>query len=60
MMMDPTWLKRVLIALVIANVLAFGWWRGWFDGMSRNTREPQRLEHQVDPDRIKLMPYPVN
>jgi len=57
-------LKAALLALVAANLLFFGFTRGWFDGMfegidSRGDREPGRLAKQVRPGGIVLLPVPV-
>ena len=53
-------LKGVLAALLAANVLFFGFTRGWFDGLlglqSHGDREPERLANQVRPASIVLMP----
>ena len=53
-------LKGLLAALIAANLLFFGFTRGWFDGLfglqSRGDREPERIANQVRPASIVLMP----
>ncbi len=56
-------LKAALAAILVANLLFFGFTRGWFDGVlglhSRGDREPERLANQVRPTSIVLMPMPA-
>ena len=53
-------LRLLVIALVIANLLFFGWSRGWLDGVvgapASGERDPQRLVNQVRPEVIRLWP----
>ena len=53
-------LKAALAVIVAANLLFFGFTRGWFDGVlglhSRGDREPERIANQVRPATIVLMP----
>ncbi len=53
-------LKAALAVIVAANLLFFGFTRGWFDGVlglhSRGDREPERIASQVRPATIVLMP----
>ena len=53
-------LRIVLLALLAANLLFFGFSRGWFDGFaglqSHGDREPERIANQVRPASIVLMP----
>ena len=53
-------LRAVLLVVVAANLLFFGFTRGWFDGLlglqSRGDREPERIANQVRPTSIVLMP----
>jgi len=53
-------LKAVLTAALVANLLFFGFTRGWFDGLfglsALGDREPQRIANQVRPATIVLMP----
>ncbi len=52
--------KIVLALLLAANLLFFGFTRGWFDGLfglhARGDREPERIANQVRPATIVLMP----
>ncbi len=55
---------RLLVALLLlANLLFFGWTRGWLGtGMpppQHGQREPERLAAQVRPELIVLMPLPT-
>ena len=53
-------LRALLLAVVAANLLFFGFTQGWFDGFlglqSRGDREPERIANQVRPTSIVLMP----
>jgi hypothetical protein len=53
-------LKAALALLLAANLLFFGFTRGWFDGLfglhARGDREPERIANQVRPTTITLMP----
>jgi hypothetical protein len=53
-------LKAALVAILAANLLFFGFTRGWFDGVfglhAGGDREPERLASQVRPASIVLMP----
>jgi hypothetical protein len=53
-------LKAALALLLAANLLFFGFTRGWFDGAfglhARGDREPERIANQVRPAAIVLMP----
>jgi hypothetical protein len=53
-------LKTLLAVLLAANLLFFGFTRGWFDGLfglhARGDREPERIANQVRPASIVLMP----
>jgi hypothetical protein len=53
-------LRILLLALLAANLLFFGFTRGWFDGLaglqSHGDREPERIANQVHPASIVLMP----
>lgn len=52
---------RVLIFLMlVANAVFFGWSQGWLDGIvgvrSIGDREPERLQKQVRPELIRILP----
>ena len=53
-------LKAVALLVLLANLLFFGFTHGWFDGLfglrSIGDREPERLAHQVNADRIVVLP----
>ena len=53
-------LRLLLLALVVANLLFYGFTRGWFDGamgiQSLGDRDPGRLAAQVRPDAVRLLP----
>jgi len=53
-------LRGILLAVLVANLLFFGFTRGWFDGLfglqSQGDREPERIANQVRPSSIVLMP----
>jgi hypothetical protein len=52
-------LRAVVVALVLANVLFFGWTRGWFEPWwplpQHGERESERLAAQVRPEAIVLL-----
>ena len=52
-------LKALVALLLLANLVFFGWSRGWLDGLvgvsARGDREPERLSQQVNPDRIVIL-----
>jgi len=56
-------LRLILIVLVAANLLFFGFTRGWFDGMfglsSIGDREPERIANQVRANVVVLTPMPA-
>ena len=49
-------MKLVLSLLVVANVLLFGWLRGWMAPFGGDGREPGRMERQVSPDALRIVP----
>ena len=52
-------LKALVALLLLANLVFFGWTRGWLDGLvgvsARGDREPERLSQQVNADRIVIL-----
>ena len=56
-------LRSILIALVTANLLFFGYTRGWFDGLfglsSIGDREPERIAAQEHANIVVLTPMPA-
>ncbi len=49
-------MKKLAALLVVANLLAFAWWQGMLDRWLPGSREPQRLEGQIAPEKLKLVP----
>ena len=49
-------MKLLLSLLVVANVLLFGWLRGWMAPFGGDGREPGRLGRQVAPDALRVLP----
>ena len=49
-------MKQLLVFLVVANVLLFGWFRGWMAPLGGDGREPQRLQRQVQPQELTVAP----
>lgn len=52
-------LRALLLALLVANALFFGWAQGWFGAAwpppGHSQREPDRLAQQVRPERFVLL-----
>lgn len=52
-------LRALLLLLVFANVVFFGWSEGWFDGLagvrSRGDREPERIANQLHPEAVEIL-----
>lgn len=57
-------LKWLAAAAIAANGLFFGYTQGWFDGLfgldSTGDREPERLQAQVRPESVLLLPLPAS
>ena len=53
-------MRALLAALLAANLLFFGFSRGWFDGAfglhALGDREPERLAAQVRPGSVRILP----
>jgi hypothetical protein len=53
-------LRTVVLLLLLANLLFFAWTRGWLEGVTGlkpdADREPQRLQRQVNPERVIILP----
>jgi hypothetical protein len=49
-------MKLALTLLVVANLLLFGWFRGWMAPFGGDGREPGRLERQVQPQQLRILP----
>ena len=49
-------MKLALTLLVVANLLLFGWFRGWMAPFGGDGREPGRLDRQVQPQQLRILP----
>lgn len=49
-------MKAIAALLVVANLAAFAWWKGWLDPWLSGAREPQRLAAQVAPEKLTVVP----
>lgn len=47
-------MKPLLVFLVVANVLLFGWLRGWMAPLGGDGRDPQRMQRQVQPQELRV------
>jgi hypothetical protein len=53
-------LRALVAALLLANLLFFGWARGWFGPPPRAAdREPERMAAQVRPESVTVLPPKV-
>ena len=52
-------MRALVLILVLANALFFGWSRGWLDGITGipadGEHEPQRMAQQLHPERVQLL-----
>jgi len=52
-------MRTLVLILVLANALFFGWSRGWLDGITGipadGEHEPQRMAQQLHPERVQLL-----
>jgi len=52
-------MRTIVLVLVVANALFFSWSRGWLDGLTGvradGGREPQRLEQQLNAQKVQLL-----
>jgi hypothetical protein len=51
-------MKLFLSLLVVANVLLFGWFRGWMAPFGGDGREPGRVDRQVEPQQLRVVTTP--
>lgn len=53
-------LRALIVLLLLANALFFAWTQGWLDGVvgvrSIGDREPERMQRQVRPELIRILP----
>jgi hypothetical protein len=47
--------RTLLLSLIALNLLALAWWSGAMSPLSDSVKEPQRLEGQIEPQRLKLV-----
>ena len=52
-------LRRVVLALLLANLAFFAWTQGWLDAVTgvspTGNREPERVQRQVRPEAVKIV-----
>lgn len=48
-------MRIALLLLVAANLLAFAWGQGWLAPVIGEVRQPERLERQVGPERLRVL-----
>lgn len=52
-------MRALVLILLLANALFFGWSRGWLDGVTGipadGEHEPQRIAQQLHPERVRLL-----
>ena len=55
-------LRALVVLLLLANALVLAWSLGMLDGLLGRRpdadREPERLQRQVNPELVKLLPPP--
>jgi hypothetical protein len=53
-------LRLLVVLLLAANGLFYAWSQGWLDAVTgtraQGEREPQRLQKQVHPEAVKVLP----
>jgi hypothetical protein len=47
-------IRPIFFLLVLANLVVFVWTQGYFGGMD-DSREPQRLEQQLHPEKLRMV-----
>jgi hypothetical protein len=47
--------RATFLLLLLANLLFLAWWQGYLGPRGTDGHEPQRLETQVSPDRIRIL-----
>ena len=48
-------IRPIFFLLVLANLLVFAWTQGYF-GSTDDGREPQKLEQQLHPEKLRIVP----
>jgi len=51
-------MKLVFLLLALANLALFAWQQDIFGGLSDTGREPERVNRQVEPERIRVLTQP--
>ena len=49
-------MRAALLLLVLVNLLLFFWWQGLLDAWIPGARDPARIERQVAPERLSVLP----
>jgi cell division septation protein DedD len=47
--------RAAFLLLLLGNLIFLAWWQGYLWPVGRDGREPQRLEAQVSPERIRVL-----
>jgi hypothetical protein len=51
-------MRLLIVLLVAANVLLYGWFQGWMRPYGGDGREPARMDRQKDAERLRIVPTP--
>jgi cell division protein FtsN len=51
-------MKLAFLLLALANLMLFAWQQGDFGGLPEAGREPDRMNHQIEPARIRALTQP--
>ncbi len=49
-------MRALVPLLIVANGLALAWWQGWIDPWAGSERQPERLERQIKPETMQILP----
>ena len=49
-------MRALVPLLIVANGLALAWWQGWIDPWVGSERQPARLERQIKPQTMQILP----
>ncbi|HEY8607047.1 MAG TPA: SPOR domain-containing protein [Noviherbaspirillum sp.] len=52
-------LKILFSVLLLANAGLFAWQRGYLESLVPSGREPARMDNQINPDKLRLLPPPA-
>jgi hypothetical protein len=53
-------MRLLIVLLLAANVLLYGWLNGWMLPYGGDGREPARMARQKDAERLRIVPAPVS